>query len=86
MGDKLSDDERSNVESAIQGVEEAMKGDDKEAIEAAVEKLSKAGQVVYQKAADQAQAQEDASANGGAGNDDVVDAEFEEVDEGKKEN
>jgi molecular chaperone DnaK len=86
MGDKLSDDERQSVESAIQGVEEAMKGDDKAAIDAAVEKLSTAGQVVYQKAAEQAQAQEEAASNGGSGNDDVVDAEFEEVDGEKKEN
>jgi molecular chaperone DnaK len=86
MGDKLSDDERQKIESAIEGVEEAMKGDDKAAIDAAVEKLSEAGQVIYQKAAEQAQAQEEAASNNGAGNDDVVDAEFEEVDEEKKEN
>ena len=44
MGDKLSDDERKEIESAIDGVEEAMKGDDKAAIDQAVEKLtSRAG-------------------------------------------
>ncbi len=32
MGDKLSDDERKEIDSAIEGVEEAMKGDDKAAI------------------------------------------------------
>jgi molecular chaperone DnaK len=87
MGDKLSDDERKNIDSAIEAVEEAMKGDDKEAIDAAVEKLSEAGQVVYQKAAEQAQAEEAAAgADEGGANDDVVDAEFEEVDEDKKGN
>jgi len=86
MGDKLSDDERKNVESAIEAVEEAMKGDDKEAIDSAVEKLSQAGQVVYQKAAEQAQAQEESAGGGEAGSDDVVDAEFEEVDGEKKGN
>jgi molecular chaperone DnaK len=86
MGDKLSDDERKNIDSAIEAVEEAMKGDDKAAIDSAVENLSQAGQVVYQKAAEQAQAEEAATEANGGGNDDVVDAEFEEVDEEKKEN
>jgi molecular chaperone DnaK len=85
MGDKISDEERKTVESAIENVEEAMKGDDKDAINSAVEKLSEAGQVIYQKAAEQAQAQEDAPADAAGGDDDVVDAEFEEVDEDKKE-
>ena len=84
MGDKVSDDERKTVESAIEKVEEAMKGDDKDSIDSAVQKLSEAGQVIYQKAAEQAQAQEESSAGAETGNDDVVDAEFEEVDEDKK--
>ncbi len=85
MGDKVSDEERGKVESAIESVEEAMKGDDKEAIEAAIEKLSEAGQVIYQKAAEQAQAEEAEPAEASSGDDDVVDAEFEEVDENKKQ-
>jgi molecular chaperone DnaK len=89
MGDKLSDDERKPIDAAIEEVEQAMKGDDKAAIEAAVEKLTQAGQAIYQKAAEQAQA-ENAAAEGagqaesGASDDDVVDAEFEEVDDDKK--
>ena len=43
-----------------------MKGDDKEAIDSAVEKLSEAGQVIYQKAAEQAQAEGEAEAADGA--------------------
>jgi molecular chaperone DnaK len=86
MGEKLSDDERKEIESAIEGVEEAMKGDDKAAIDQAVEKLSTAGQVIYQKATEQAQAQaqQESSGESAAPEDDVVDAEFEEVDEDKK--
>jgi molecular chaperone DnaK len=83
LGDKISDDERKNIESAIGNVEEAMKGDDKESIDSAVEKLSEAGQVIYQKAAEQAQAE--GAAEEAAGDDDVVDAEFEEVNEDKKD-
>ena len=85
MGDKVSEEERGKVESAIESVEEAMKGDDKEAIEAAIEKLSEAGQVIYQKAAEQAQAEQAEPAEASTGDDDVVDAEFEEVDENKKQ-
>jgi molecular chaperone DnaK len=85
MGEKLSDDERKEIESAIEGVEQAMKGDDKAAIEQAVDKLSSAGQVIYQKATEQAAQQEaPGEAAAKAADDDVVDAEFEEVDEDKK--
>jgi molecular chaperone DnaK len=85
MGEKLSDDERKNIEQAIESVEEAMKGDDKEAIDQAIEKLSTAGQVIYQKAAEEAEAeqQQQAGADEPKGDDDVVDAEFEEVDDKK---
>ena len=85
IGEQITEDERKNIESAIDNVEEAMKGDDKESIEAAVEKLSEAGQVIYQKAAEQAQAEGEAEAEASSGDDDVVDAEFEEVNEEKKD-
>jgi molecular chaperone DnaK len=84
MGDKLSEDERGEVEKAIEAVEEAIKGDDKAAIEQAVEKLSAAGQIIYQKAAAEAQEQPASSGEAGGADDDVVDAEFEEVDDEKK--
>jgi len=83
MGDKLSESERGDVEKAIEAVEEAIKGDDKGAIEQAVEKLSQAGQVIYQKATAEGQAQQGAPDEPGAPDDDVVDAEFEEVDDKK---
>jgi molecular chaperone DnaK len=86
--DQLSDDDKAKVEAAIEEVEKAIKGDDKEAIEAAVTKLGEAGQVIHQQAAAKAQAAgEAAGAEGSAdkgGSDDVVDAEFEEVDDAKK--
>jgi molecular chaperone DnaK len=83
MGDKLSESERQDVEKAIEAVEEAIKGDDKAAIEQAVEKLSAAGQVIYQKATAEEQAQQGTPSESGTSNDDVVDAEFEEVDDKK---
>jgi len=88
MGDKLDDDTRKNIETAIEGVEAAMKEDDKDAIDAATTKLTEAAQVIYEQAAAEAQAQagaEGAEGSAEAASDDVVDAEFEEVDENKDE-
>jgi molecular chaperone DnaK len=83
LGDKLSDDERQGVEKAIEGVEEAMKGDDKDTIEASVQKLTEAAAVIYQKTAEAAQAEQADAASDSGSSDDVVDAEFEEVDPDK---
>jgi molecular chaperone DnaK len=83
-GDKLSADERQNVDAAIEGVEKAMKGDDKEEIEAAVAKLSEAAQIIHQKAAASAQAEGGAGTPEAGSASDVVDAEFEEVKDDKK--
>ncbi len=81
LGDKVTADERQGIEGAIAGVEEAMKGDDKDSIEAASQKLTEAAQVIYQKAAEAAQAEQAGEAEANAsGEEDVVDAEFEEVD------
>ena len=79
LGDKFSEDDRKPIESAIEGVEEAMKGDEKESIESAVTKLAEAAQVIHQQAAEEAQAEGETEA--APADDDVVDAEFEEVDE-----
>ncbi len=84
MGDKLGEDDRKAIEAAIEGVEEAMKADDKDAIDAATTRLTEAAQVIYQQAAAEQEAgaeQTESSAQTAA--DDVVDAEFEEVDDDK---
>ena len=88
MGDKISDSDRKSIEEAIEGVEEAMKLDDKDAIEASTTKLTEAAQVIYQQAAAEAEAGgvKDAGPQAEAAADDVVDAEFEEVDDSKDEN
>ena len=69
-------------------MEEAIKGDDKAAIEAASTKLTEASSSLAQKMyAEQAEAgtegQAQAEQPSGAAGDDVVDAEFEEVKEDK---
>ncbi len=91
-GEHATDDEKSAIESAVAAAEEAMKGDDKDAIDAAATKITEAtGPVAEKMYAAQAQAAEgaaDAGASaeqsGGDAGDDVVDAEFEEVDGDKK--
>ena len=49
-----------------------------------VDKLTEAAQVIYQQAAAEAQASQEAGGEGGESPDDVVDAEFEEVKDDKK--
>ncbi len=88
-GDQLSADERGAVESALKDAEEAVKGDDKAAIDARAEALTSAAQKLGEKmyAAEQAKAQ----ANEGGAQQaepakdeaDVVDAEFTEVKDEK---
>jgi molecular chaperone DnaK len=87
LGEKVSEDEKKDIESAIEALQEAMKGDDKETIEAKTkelgEKSGKLAERVYAEQAAQQQggeAQPQADAGGEtASGDDVVDAEFEEV-------
>ncbi len=87
-GDKASPEQKAAIESAIEGVEAALKSDDKDAIDAAAAKLSEASAALAEKMyADAATASQQANdgAESGAEKGDVVDAEFEEVDEtGKK--
>jgi molecular chaperone DnaK len=83
LGDKVDDAEKQEIESAISELQEAMKSDDKEAIEAKTqalgEKSGKLAERVYKEQAEQgAGAEAGAEAQADAG-DDVVDAEFEEV-------
>lgn len=83
-GDKATEEEKTTIEAAIVEVEEALKGDDKEAIEAATTKLTEASSGLAQKMyAEQAQAEQAAGgaeqAQEAGKDDDVVDAEFEEV-------
>ena len=86
-GDKAGAEDRAAIEAALAEVDGALKGDDKEAIEAAAGKLSAASSALAQKLyAEAAQQPQDGSAGqadkGGEG--DVVDAEFEEVDDADK--
>ena len=89
LGDKVDESEKSAIESAISDLEEAMKGDDKDVIENKTQALTELSGKLAEKLYSQAGAEggataTDANAESAGGNDDVVDAEFEEVDEDKK--
>ena len=85
--DKLEEGEKDTVEAAIKELEEAMKGDDKDDIEAKTKVLTEASGKMAERMYAEQQGAADASnadAQSGGSNDDVVDAEFEEVDDDKK--
>ena len=104
LGDKVEEEEKKVVEAAIVAVEEAIKGDDKSAIDEQTRKLTEAAGKLAEKAYQQAEAEKARAAagngagtagkgaNGGGGDngdakspdENVVDAEFEEVDDDKK--
>lgn len=86
-GDKATAEEKEKIESAIAALEEAVKGEDHDDIQAKLTALTEASGGLAQKMyAEQAQ-QEGAQADGEQGgkkDDDVVDAEYEEVNDDKK--
>jgi molecular chaperone DnaK len=86
-GDKVPGAERANIESLISELRDAVKGDNKDVIERKSEALMEASGKLMQAMAGSAEGGAEPSAGaqtgGKAGDDDIVDAEFEEVD-GKK--
>jgi molecular chaperone DnaK len=79
--DKVSDEDRNAIEAAIEGVKTALEGDNAEAITEASNELAQAsmklGEAIYK--AQQAEAEADAEGDAAEDDDDVVDADFEEV-------
>ena len=90
LGDKVSGEERAQVESAANDLKEALKGDDLAAIEAKTKALSDASgdiaQRAYQEAQRKASAGEQAPPPDSGNDDGVVDADFDEVDDPDKGN
>ena len=76
--DKISEGDKKNIEDAIEELKKAKDGDDRGAIEAAIEKLSQASHKFAEDIYREAQAQQQAGANTGSDNkaDDVVEAEI----------
>jgi len=90
LGDQVEAEDKSNIEAAIVALKTAMESNDKADIESKTQVLAEASGKLAEKA--YAANSEDgpgpvdanASAESGDSNDDVVDAEFEEVDDDKK--
>lgn len=92
LGDKIDSETKNQIESAISALKQAMEGEDTEAIKQKSEELTQAShklaEAMYQQAS-QAGAEaepgtEGAQTGGGAADDDVVDADFEEVKDDSK--
>lgn len=89
-GDKVNEEEKTSIETAITELEEAVKGKDKADIDAKTQKLTEASSELAQRMyAEQAEADSGAQAAAGegaatGGDPDAVDAEFEEVKEDKQ--
>jgi molecular chaperone DnaK len=92
LGDKVEAGEKSAAEAAITELKAALEGDDKDAIEAKTQALTEAAGKIAEKAYAEQAGEAGAQAAGQAGaeqtegakaDDDVVDAEFEEVKESK---
>jgi molecular chaperone DnaK len=85
-GSKVSESERRAIENAMADLKEALKGDEPTAIteksNALAQASMKLGEAMYKQA--QEGAATGAGTEGGAKKDDVVDAEFTEVDDDKK--
>jgi molecular chaperone DnaK len=85
LGDKLSDEDKAAITGGVEKVKEALKGTDSEAIKAASEALSKSfyeiSSKIYQQAAPQPGENGEPGAGTAGGEDNVVDADYESVDE-----
>ena len=89
MGDKLEAGEKSAIDTAITELEEAVKGDDVENIEAKTKALTDASgkmaeRMYAEQGAQDAAGAAEAGAESSSADDDVVDAEFEEVKDDNK--
>ena len=86
-GDKVSEADRTAIADAIAALKSAAEGDDVEAINTATQTLAevsmKLGQAMYEASQKEA-AESDAKADAAADGSDVVDADFEEIDEDDK--
>ncbi len=86
-GDKVEESEKTAIEGAISALEEALKSDDKDDIEAKTQKLTEASsslaQRMYAEAQEGAEQEADAGPADSGGDPDAVDAEFEEVKDEK---
>ena len=91
LGDKIPEDEQKSVRAAIEDLQSVLSGEDKEAIEEKTNALSQAsmklGEIAYRQAQESAAGEPDnaeapaAEAPSGAKDDDIVDADFLELED-----
>ena len=87
LGAKVPTETRTKIEGAVSNLEDKLKGDDQSAIEAALNNLMNAAGELQQAASAAGAAGAGATGGateGGAKKDDVIDAEYEVTDDGKK--
>ena len=84
LGDKVSADVKSKAETAIADAKKALEGSDVEAIKAAGESLQSVAYELAQVVYAEAQQQADGAAGAQPADDDVVDADYEVVDDEDK--
>ena len=85
MGEKATQEDRLAIENAISDLKKALDGDEKEQIETKTAALGEASGTLAQKLYAEQAAQGEKGGDGAAtADDDVVDAEFEEVDKDDK--
>ncbi|XAO71127.1 MAG: molecular chaperone DnaK [Acetobacteraceae bacterium] len=87
-GDKLPEADKAEAETAVAAVREAVNGTDPEVLKSATERLTQAAMKIGQAAYAASQSEEGAAENASSGeakpDDNVVDADFEDVDDSKK--
>ena len=88
LGEKVTNEERSNIESSLSDLKEAIKTDEKDKIESKLKTLSEASVGIAQKAFEEAQAkaQNETQSDESDDEENVVDAEYEEVDSEEEKN
>ncbi len=94
LGEQVDADEKAKIEAAVEALKSAMQGDDLEQIEEKTKALTEASAKIAEKAyadkgsaegaAEAAQENSSSSSSEGTNNENVVDAEFEEVKDDKK--
>jgi molecular chaperone DnaK len=89
LGDKVPAEDRARVETAVSDLKGVLKGDDKDIIEKKASALAEASAKIAQQAyasepAGDTGAAADAGSGGSGAKDEVLDAEFEEVDKDKE--
>ena len=88
IGDKISPEERGNIESALNQLKSVKDGSDAAAIKAGIDSLTqsshKLAEAMYAKASAESQAEQGGEAGETGAEDEVVDADFEDVNDENK--